>query len=423
MSRRMIRLVLLFGAVLIVGIIIVQVYWVRKAFDLKEKQFNQTVTIALKNVAERIAGFNHSALAIDDPVTQVSSGYYVINVNSQIDAAVLEHYLKAEFNSFNIHQDYEYAIYDCATNRMIYGNYISDAGRGERMSHNVNLPKYNRYTYYFGIYFPERPGVLAGKMDIWVFSSAILLLVICFFAYTMYVILKQNRLSEIQKDFVNNMTHEFKTPLSTISVSTSVLGSPDILQQPEKLSTYTNIIKEESNKLVSQVEKVLQMATLERHSIDLKLETLNLCEVIRQVVDTIKMNAHKEVSVDIEIAAGKNLIMADRMHLSNVIYNLLDNAIKYSPEPAYIHISTIIVNNRLLLQIADKGIGMGRKDIRKVFDKFYRVPTGNRHDVKGFGLGLYYVKNITDAHKWKIDVQSISGQGSTFTISIPVAHE
>jgi two-component system phosphate regulon sensor histidine kinase PhoR len=416
----MIRLVLIFGAISIIGIIIIQVYWVRKAFDLKEKQFNQTVTIALKNAAERIAGFNHSALAVDDPVTQVSSGYYVVNVNSQIDAAVLEHYLKAEFSSFNIHQDYEYAIYDCATNRMIYGNYISSSGKDEAASRNVNLPKYNKYTYYFGIYFPNRPGVLAGKMDIWVFSSAILLLVIGFFAYTMYVILKQNRLSEIQKDFVNNMTHEFKTPLSTISVSTSVLSNPDILQQPEKLSTYTNIIKEESHKLVTQVEKVLQMATLERSSIELKPEIVNLEEVLKDIIERVKMNVRKPLQIALDIQTEKHSVQADRMHLSNVIYNLLDNAIKYSAAEACIHISLVNKEQKLVLSIADKGIGLGQKDIKKVFDKFYRVPTGNRHDVKGFGLGLYYVKNIVDAHKWKIDLQSTAGSGTTFTISISV---
>jgi two-component system, OmpR family, phosphate regulon sensor histidine kinase PhoR len=412
------------GTISIIGIIVMQIYWVKKAFDLNERTFNQTINIALKNVADKIAMFNHSALPPENPVNELSSDYYVVNVNTIIDASVLEHYLKEAFLSVNMNLDYEYAIYDCATNKMVYGKYVSPLKHEEKKDPAPNLPVYNKYTYYFVIHFPTKTTMIAGKMDIWIYSSAILLIVITFFGYAMYIILKQSRLSEIQKDFVNNMTHEFKTPLSTISVSTDVLSNPEITEAPDTLFNYVNIIRQENNRLIGQVEKLLQVANLDMNRVKLHPEKIALHEVLANAIDKMRLGfKNKKIIITPHFGAVNDNILADKVHVSNIIYNLLDNAIKYSPEIAEIDVYTSNAGKHLVVVIADKGIGIGKAEQKKVFDKFYRVHTGNLHNVKGFGLGLHYVKNVVKAHRWSITLESEPGKGSTFTFKMPVINE
>jgi len=412
------------GTVSIIGIIVMQIYWVQKAFDLKEKTFNQSINIALKNVADKIAAFNHGALPVENPVNQLSSGYYVVNVNTVIDANVLEHYLKEAFLNVNMNLDYEYAIYDCATNKMMYGKFISPLRHEETEKEAMNLPRYDKYTYYFGIYFPTRSALLAGKMGIWMFSSAILLIVITFFGYALYIILKQSRLSEIQKDFVNNMTHEFKTPLSTIAISTDVLADHGILDKPDTLFSYVDIIRQENTRLVGQVEKVLQMANIDQTRVKLNRENIAMHPLLERAISQMRVGyKNKKIQIDHHFDATNDLVFADKVHVSNIIYNLLDNAIKYSGATAHIDVRTENKNGRLFVSFADQGIGIGKKEQRKVFHKFYRVPTGNVHDVKGFGLGLHYVKSIVRAHGWAIYLTSEPGKGSTFTIKMKTNDE
>ena len=426
MTRNTIRLVALLGTISIIGIIVMQIYWVQKAFDINQKQFNQTINIALKNVADKIAAFNHSIPPTENPVNQLSSNYYVVNVNTVIDASVLEHYLREAFVDVNMNYDYEYAIYDCATNRMVYGKYVSPTKHVEKQNPAVNLPVYNKFTYYFGIYFPTKSNFItnAGDMSIWVFSSAILLIVVTFFGYAIYIILKQSRLSEIQKDFVNNMTHEFKTPLSTIAISTDVLGSPGASDDAVMFSNYVNIIRQENTRLVGQVEKVLQMANLDSNSVKLSKEKVALHEILISAIEKMKIGPkNKTITIEHQFDAANDLAMADKVHVSNIIYNLLDNAIKYSPDKADILVKTWNVKSRLFISIADKGLGIRKKEQKKVFDKFYRVPTGNVHNVKGFGLGLHYVKSVIRSHHWAINLISEPGKGSVFTFQMPVINE
>jgi len=398
---------------------------VQKAFDIRQKQFNQTIHIALKNVADKIAGFNHSIPPTENPVNQLSSNYYVVNVNTVIDAGVLDHYLREAFVNVNMNLDYEYAIYDCATNTMVYGKYVSPSKHEEKKNLSVNFPVYNKFTYYFGIYFPTESNFItgAGEMSIWVFSSAILLIVVTFFGYAIYIILKQSRLSEIQKDFVNNMTHEFKTPLSTIAISADVLSNPASINNPDVYFNYVNIIRQENNRLVSQVEKALQMANLDRSRVELNKEKIDIHELLGNAIEKMRIGyKNKTINISSEFNAVNYLILADKVHVSNLIFNLIDNAIKYSLETAEISVKTWNQNNKLFISIADKGMGIKKSDLKRIFHKFYRVPTGNVHNVKGFGLGLHYVKNIVRAHRWQISVASEPGNGSVFTLQIPFAN-
>jgi two-component system, OmpR family, phosphate regulon sensor histidine kinase PhoR len=419
-----IRIVVVLGIITIAGIIIFQVFWVLKTFDLKEKQFNQTISIALFNVAERLAAFNNTVLPNESPVQQLSSTYFVVNVNNIIDAKILQNFLKTEFQYRNITIDYEYAIYDCTDDKMVYGEYVSSSpGKAEKYKNTV-LPKYDKFLYYFGINFPTKTMYIISNLDIWMISSLILLLTCIFFGYAIYTILMQRQLTVVQKDFINNITHEFKTPISTIAISSEVLLKPSIINEPERLHQYAAIIKEQNKRLEKHVEDVLQIAMSERSKVILTKESVNLHELLRQVADSfiVSIGDHKTKLV-LNMNASIPLISADRSHLTNVVYNLLDNASKYSKDQLEIRISTVSVNKCIFLTIEDNGIGINKKYIKKVFRKFYRVPSDNTRKVKGFGLGLSYVENIVKAHRWEIQLKSRENEGSKFIIKIPVRHE
>jgi len=242
-----------------------------------------------------------------------------------------------------------------------------------------------------------------------------------FFVYTLFVILRQRRLSEIQKDFINNMTHEFKTPIATIAISADVLKSPDVIRFPERLLNYATIIQNENNRLKQHVERVLQMARLDKEDVALKKETVSIHDIIEEAVRNISLPLQAvQGKIDLHLSAEGYHVSGDRLHLTNVLFNLIDNAIKYSRTSPSIHITTRNLNDQIVIDVEDNGIGISADQQKKVFHKFYRVPTGNVHDVKGFGIGLNYVKVIAMAHKGKISLVSEPGKGSTFTVMLPV---
>jgi len=412
LNRNTIRLLVLLGTLSITGIIAVQAYWVKRAFDLKEQQFRQTVMISLRNVANRISTL-YKLSKFDNPVTQLSSDYYVANLRVPLDADVLEHYLKEEFKKQNLNTPFEYGIYDCESEKIVYGSYIDSDFETSTVS-TKPLLKTDKYLNYFGVRFPSKTSYLASKLDIWLISSLITLIVTVFFGYAMFVILRQKRLSEVQRDFVNNMTHEFQTPISTIRIATDVLSQPKIMEQPERLKKYVQIIRQENNRLKTQVETVLNTARLERGKMQLDIQLQELHSLINEVTEGVQ--AELEDCLKIELNATKSSIYADRTQLVSLIRNLLENAIKYSPKPPRITIRTENTDDSLMFSVIDNGIGIPKESVEKIFKKFYRVPTGNLHNVKGFGLGLSYVSEIIKAHKWQIKVESEVGQGSTFKV-------
>lgn len=416
MSRLTLRIVIILAGLSIAGITATQIYWVRKAFDLKENQFNRDVTVALTNVATKILEITKTPTAANNPVTQLTTNYFVVLVNGPIDNNLLEFLLITEFEKRNIKADFEYGIYDCMEQCMEGGKQISPKHTASLVNFS-ELPAWNNDGYYFGVQFPMVEATLISQMGIWGFSSIVMLIVIFFFVYTLFVILKQRRLSEIQKDFINNMTHEFKTPLSTIAISTSVLKDPGIIHTPERLLNYATIIDNENQRLKQQVERVLQMARLENEEVGLKKEICDLNDIIREASES---NLASKATLELVLEASPSTVLADKLHLTNVIFNLLDNAIKYNKQQPLIRISTSHAHGNIFLKIEDNGIGIKQDDQKKIFHRFYRVPTGNLHDVKGFGLGLSYVKLIVEAHKGKITLTSEPNKGSCFSIVLPV---
>ena len=419
MKNSTIRFVVILAALSIVGITITQIYWVRRAFDLKEAEFERTASSALHNVAQQIFSINKTPSPANNPVKQVSTNYFIVMVNGEIDANLLEYLLRNEFEKRGIIADFEYGVYDCSSEKMVYGNYVPLKTSKENPTAKF-LPKWSNQGYYFGVQFPNREAHILNQMGIWSFSSIVLLLVITFFAYTLFVILKQKRLTEIQKDFINNMTHEFKTPIATIAVSAEVLKDPQIVTQPERLINYAGIIEKENIRLKQQVERVLQMARLDKASIGLKKEKLSLHTVITDAIRHHTMALEeRNGTVAMEFDAKPDIALVDRFHVTGVFNNLIDNAIKYCKDSPQITIRTHNVTHGIAIDVRDNGIGIRPENHRKVFQKFYRVPTGNVHDVKGFGLGLSYSKTIVETHGGQISLQSDAGNGCLFKIFLP----
>ncbi|NLR56587.1 HAMP domain-containing histidine kinase [Chitinophaga polysaccharea] len=246
------------------------------------------------------------------------------------------------------------------------------------------------------------------------------MIIITAFALTIRTMLNQKKLSEIKSDFINNMTHELKTPLATISLAIDAIRNEKVMSKPEKIQYFSGIIKEENKRMNKQVESILQSALLEKDEIGLKLQATDVHAVIQNTTDNLQLQlAGKNGEVDLQLDAINPVIMADDVHFSNLIFNLMDNAIKYSNDQLKIVIQTYNTRKSLFIVIIDNGIGMSRDTISRIFEKFYRAHTGNVHNVKGFGLGLTYVKAIVDAHKGKIKVESIVGKGSKFTLEFP----
>lgn len=421
MKRLYIRLIIFFAVFTVIGIFSFQAFWVSKAFNLQQRQFDERVHVALTNVVEEAQRLNMDSSALYEPVKQISSNYYLASTNDTLPPFVLERLLREEFESRNLATEFEYVVYDCFTDSIIFGNSVDLEAEAKSLVYRTsNRDKWNKESHYFGVYFPDKELYLIKDMNIWVVSTVFLLLVIIFFSYTIWVILKQKRLSEVRTDFINNMTHELKTPISTISLSTEALSNPNINKDPERLSNYTRIIKEESERLKTQVDKVLQMATLDKRRVELIKEKVDLHDIISKTVSGFKLILDaSEGEIELDLKASKAYVLGDPMHLTNILFNLIDNAIKYSKRKPQILVSTADHKGGIYLRVKDNGIGMSREEQRHVFEKFYRVPTGDQHDVKGFGIGLNYVLKMVKQHQGRIQLKSETESGSTFRIYFP----
>jgi two-component system phosphate regulon sensor histidine kinase PhoR len=427
----------LLATISVAGIIATQIFWLDKAFKVQQsqidlrkaqelaeaKQFNDRVAIALSNVANEILTINNDPAKLFESVKQVRPNYFTVAINDTVHPYLLESLLKREFEQRNIGENFEYGVYDCFTDSIVFGNYVpldSDTS-ATRGTAEVPHIKWEKDGHYFGVFFPDREPfemqAATRPVSTWAFSAIISFIVFLFFAYTVYLVLRQKRLSEMKTDFINNMTHELKTPISTISLSSEVLLGDGIENQPERRKQYAKLIYNENQRLRLQVDKVLQLASLDREKVQLQKEKLDLHRFVHEAKNAITMVRNvDEVEISLQLDAVHHHIMADPVHVSNIIHNLLDNAMKYSREKPKIKITTENENGWIVLHVNDNGIGIPQKSLKYIFDKFYRVHTGNVHDVKGFGLGLFYVQQMMAAHKGKINVTSKEGKGTNFKL-------
>jgi two-component system phosphate regulon sensor histidine kinase PhoR len=292
----------------------------------------------------------------------------------------------------------------------------------ENTAYRVNIfPRERPVPGELRIFFPNKNAIILRSLGKTLVATLFFtgIILICF-GYTLFIIFTQKKLSEMKTDFINNMTHEFKTPIATISLAADSLNNPVVLKNEEKILRFSRIIKQENIRMHKQVEKVLQMALLDKKDFNLKWSSVNMHDLILAAIENISLQVEtREGSVKGFLNASEAVVKGDQTHLSNIINNLLDNANKYSHQKPHITVFTRNVDKGLEIIVKDEGIGLSREVRKFIFDKFYRVPTGNIHNVKGFGLGLSYVKTMVEAHKGKIDVRSELGKGSSFILYFP----
>lgn len=394
-----------------------QLLWTKEAFTIEQKKLSQKAHIALLEVAKKLyEGTNHE-LPAQNPVQKIANDYYIVNIDNAFEPDILEFYLKSEFKKMNITTDFEYAMYNCQSDEMVYGDYISLSKKGKE-NKTVYFPKHKNLVYYFAVRFPNETTYLFSSMRFWFILSTALILILLIYVYSIFKLLQQKKYSELQRDFINNMTHEFKTPLSSILIASKYLIEQTPIKDDKKLHTYTDIIIKQSNKLNSHIEKILSIAKSDYNPLELKKESILIIPIIEEVITNIQLK-YPEANIKIESNSNEYKLETDLFHFSNLVYNLLDNAVKYCNEKPEITILIKEENSILKLEFIDNGIGITPKKISFIFDKFYRVQNEKSNEVNGFGLGLYYVKEICGLQSWKIKAENNLENGITITLSIP----
>ncbi|MFT4753866.1 MAG: two-component system phosphate regulon sensor histidine kinase PhoR [Salibacteraceae bacterium] len=341
----------------------------------------------------------------------------------RIDSVFLDSLLHLAFFERGVRTDFEFGVFD-GDGVYRFGNQESASTRLSESTYMTRLFKNDLIGKpgYLKIYFPKEKGfVLQSTLSMLLTSILVVLAIIGIFYWTVKAIITQKKNSEIKNDFINNMTHELKTPISTISLAVEVLNDPSMANNENLVKRYLGMINEENKRLGMLVEEVLQSAALDRSEFKLKEEDIDIAQLVNEVVGKMDIKVkERSGSVTVEIdSEGEFSFVGDRVHLTNVLYNLMDNAIKYSRDSPEIKIEVLNVVNTIAIKVSDTGIGIATEYLKKVFEKLYRVPTGNLHDVKGFGLGLNYVKTIVTRHLGSVDVKSVLGKGSTFIIYLP----
>jgi len=419
-SRRRIRLLILTGLLSIFGTLVLQIIWLRQAVDLGEREFNDRVVIALTEVVDRIQAMRGDS-AVVEPVRQQASNAFVANLNDTLHPFLLEALLRESFERAALDAPFDYAIYDCFSDSIVYGGHVGGIESEEAMP-----PRFDRDGHYFGIRFPDRRADILMSLDRWLLASVLQLLVLGTFVYAVVIVLRQKRLSEVREDFINNMTHEFKTPIASIESGAQLLQRENIGSDPEARKRYLGLILSENGRMRRQVDKVMEMATVEKGTVRLAQDPMELVEWARRGVESALPTVERmDGRLVVKVPDGNDAAeyIGDVTHLDGVLSNLIDNAIRYhGDDPPDIEVQLQRSPERdsdWRVTIADRGIGVPKEHLERIFDRFHRVPTGDRHDVKGFGLGLHYVRSIVEGHGGRIHCALREGGGSLFTIELP----
>jgi len=410
-----------------VGILFIQMSWINNAIKLKHEEFQRAVDNSLKQTREEV--FNkfltkHGVVTPDEGSRLFYLARY-FSLEGAFNENEVEEIIKKELKNNNIKQPFEFCITNIYKNIIVQSKGFNPANQDG--AYKMELAPEDSYRARETLYVTirEDKNLIIREMG-WMIVASIVFttIIVLAFAVTVRTLFNQKKLSEIKSDFINNMTHELKTPLATISLAIDALTNEKVIHDTDKIKIYSGMIKEENRRMNKQVEKILQAARLEKEEIKLTLQKLDAHQIINKVATNMALQIQeKHGAIDLRLAATDPVIEADEVHFSNIIFNLLDNAMKYSSEEPRIIVETLKHGNGMLtIKVKDNGIGMDRETQARIFEKFYRAHTGNIHNVKGFGLGLSYVKAIVEAHEGRIKVESAPGKGSTFTITLPATH-
>ncbi|HEX6227198.1 MAG TPA: HAMP domain-containing sensor histidine kinase [Chryseolinea sp.] len=410
MKNRHLRIVIVWGTLVLACLIVVQVYWFSRAFSVAEKQFDHSVQIALKKVAD--------SLSKDHEIKKLSSNFFFVDAHSDINDTELDSLLKKEFQLRDLDLSYELGIYRADDDTLVYGNYI-EATRSKLAPQDAAEFREYAGQKNFAVYFPRKQSYVAAQLNIWIFSTIMLLLMMAFFAYAIVSLLRERRFAELKDDFVNNMTHEFKTPVTNISLAAEILKQK--YNNHEGTAVYLDILLKENEKLRQKIEQVLLGSRVEFKKRP-AFATMDVHELIKDCADAFHLKIHdRNGNLNLELNAQSKYILGDREMLAQALNNIIDNAEKYSPGRPFITVTTVDNGKDIEIIISDQGMGIAKDARSKVFEKFFRVSTGNVHTVKGFGLGLSLVKNIIKKHHGDIQLFSKLNHGTEVRIVLPKA--
>jgi len=439
--KKQIRFILLLITLTAACILASQLFWVVNSYKVNKKQLLKEVNHALGNAVDKETNIRYLSIVgklydyktnfnaaktfqrkdstyISDNLKAVLSSIFIDEQDNMVNIVVLDSLLQNEFKARELDSDHFVEIRSMKKDSLLYRS-ISIPTNDKSILYSRNVPTSVLKNCYVKVGFLNQNQMILARMGgLLIMSVVLLLIVLLSFLYMYRTIINQKYLSEIKNDFINNMTHELKTPIATVNAAIEGMQSFDVLADKKKTSRYLSVSSRELKRLSTLVEKVLNVAAYEKKELFLNIEQINLDDMIGNIISTQSIkNADKTVEIVFNRDTTPSVIEGDRVHMTNVIINLIDNAIKYSEDDVKIDITLTKCKQITYLSIKDNGIGISSKHQHKVFDKFYRVPTGNLHDVKGFGLGLNYVKNIIEKQGASIELKSSLGKGSEFIIS------
>ena len=419
MRSATLKWIVLTGSVVIGLIIAIQLYWLNHIYKLEQRQFDTNVIKSVRGLFEDMDLSDSPGSHLQQMITmRPSPSTFVIKISNLPHEDTLAFYLTDELMAFNILTECNVALYDKTKRNYIFQQNITFTA-SETAVEPAPPAVYSTAYHYILLHFPDRGRYILSQMNLWIIGSIVLMLVLIGLAISLFYFYKQKFLIEIQKDFVNNFTHEFKTPLAVMKIASEVLGQPGIVHQPERMEKYTAIITHETEHLQSQVERLLKMAVSEQNVLRVEMESIPVKDLIDQAISKLQpLVEARGAKIEIKIEMDEVAVTADKTHLELAIVNLIENGIKYSGTPLII-IEAGKCGADNFISVKDNGVGIDKKFFKSIFKKFYRVPTGDVHNVKGFGLGLNFVKKIVDAHNGKIVVNSVPGIGTEFKIILP----
>ena len=404
-------------------IVTVQLYWLVKVYSLEQRQFNNNVVKSIRSLFEDLqmndAPGTHLQSLIAAP--DKDNDYFVFKADTIPPKDSLVFYIQDEFADFGVLTDCKLGAYSSTEKRFVYEEYLpAPASRYASVQQmNTDLPVFYNSFDHILLYFPHRHEYILGEMNFWIVSSVVLFIALIGLGASLFYFYRQKFLAEIQKDFVNNFTHEFKTPLAVMKIASDVLAQGGIAQQPDRLERYAAIIQNQTEHLQNQVERLLRTASIEMKDIPIRKEEIDAHLLIEEALSKVQpLIDQKKARVEVKMEDSAR-VQADKAHLELALVNLLENALKYSADP-HIVVQAGKDEDDFFISVKDNGVGIEKQYLKNIFKKFYRVPTGDIHNVKGFGLGLNFVKRIIDAHKGKIRVNSLPGIGTEFRLFIPL---
>lgn len=419
MRSATLKWIILISTILIGLLVSAQLFWLNKIYRYDQKEFSTSVIKSIKGVYEDLDLSKSPGVELQQLIEQTNISTFRFRVNSVPPKDSLVNTILNNLEDFGVFTDCRLSLYEPKIAGYVYEAFIPSAASKYSDSNDIEAIVYKNTYPYVQLYFPHRSQYILNSMSWWIISSVLLVFILIALGFSMFHLYRQKFLNEVQNDFIRNVTHEFQTPLTTLLVGLDAIAKPSIHDHPEKLEKYTRLMQGQTAYLKQHIENLMQVLKAESNGLAPARELIIPNELIKQVIEQLHVTIEeKNAQVQLLLEENNSKISADRSGLFTALLNLISNAIKYAPKPVLI-IKTTIINGMYQISIKDNGIGIEEAYQKKLFHKFYRVPTGDIHNVKGLGLGLYFVKKVVDENNGNIYVKSIAGIGSEFIIELP----